>query len=70
MTQAERVKAVECLVDASSVFEVSSALELVCYEKAEHLRSNWQDAASARDWERAAKAIQALNRKLQRMKVA
>lgn len=47
----------ESLVDSHGLSGVLQALEEVCYAKAEHLRGNWQDEASAKSWEKAAKAI-------------
>lgn len=44
---------VEKLVDGCTLFGVVEALQTICYEKADHLRSNWQDEASAKAWNRA-----------------
>lgn len=49
--------ALETLIDAYSLSEVLHALECICFDKAEHLRSNWQDADTARVWERAGTRI-------------
>lgn len=43
----------EALIDATSLLDVLTGLELVCSEKAEHVRSNWQDKALAKLWDRA-----------------
>jgi hypothetical protein len=49
-------------VDKFGLCEVVSALESICYLKAEHLRSNWQDELTAKLWEkRAAKIERSLN---------
>jgi len=47
----------EDLVDASSVSAIISTLESVAYEKAEHVRENWQDEPLARVWERIGKSL-------------
>ena len=47
----------EKLIDASSLLDVLTGLELVCAEKAEHIRCNWQDKATARPWDRASRAF-------------
>jgi len=47
----------EGLVDAHDLDGVIEALADVCFAKADHLRSNWQDDATARTWERAAKTL-------------
>lgn len=46
--------ALEALVDAHSVRAVLCDLAAICWEKAQHLRVNWQDEVSAKAFERAA----------------
>jgi N-methylhydantoinase B/oxoprolinase/acetone carboxylase alpha subunit len=41
----------EDLVDRYSLDEVIEILSEVCMDKAEHLRSNWDDPVSARWWQ-------------------
>ncbi len=53
----DTVEAVEALVDKHGLQHVLTALELMCGEKAAHLRANWQDRASARTWLKAGSAI-------------
>lgn len=48
----------EGIVDRYSMSDVLDALALVCIDKGEHLRSNWQDKASARVWDRIGVSIQ------------
>jgi hypothetical protein len=55
--QSELVNELEALVDANSISEVLMALALVCFEKAEHVATNWQDKKLAKQWERAGAAI-------------
>jgi len=55
----------EDMIDRSSLEEVLVGLAQICYEKAEHLRSNWQDEGAARIWERDAKKLDALAAKVQ-----
>jgi len=52
--------ALEALVDKASLGDIITALEDICYGKADHLRSNWQDEAAAKDWEKAGKALDRL----------
>lgn len=54
MTQQELIRALEPLVDRTSLSDVVLALARVCNEKAEHIATNWQDAGLARVWDRAA----------------
>jgi hypothetical protein len=59
MTVTDLVEAIEATVDKHGLIHVVTALELMCQEKAEHLRANWQDEQSAKVWDKAAKAIYA-----------
>jgi hypothetical protein len=43
-------EALERMIDASSVEHVLSLLSIICLEKADHIRSNWQDPSLARVW--------------------
>ena len=45
----------ETLIDRHGLLHILTGLELVCSEKAEHIRDNWQDARLARLWDRAAR---------------
>jgi hypothetical protein len=47
----------ESLIDKHGLKGVLSAIGNVCFEKAIHLRSNWQDSAAAKVWERDGKLI-------------
>ncbi len=47
----------EAIIDEHSLARVLVALEDICHGKADHLRSNWQDASAARVWERAAGSL-------------
>jgi hypothetical protein len=47
----------EALVDKHGMTLVLSGLREICRLKAEHLESNWQDAVSAKVWERVGKAV-------------
>jgi hypothetical protein len=42
--------ALEDLVDQASLHDVLDALSTICYEKADHVRTTWQDIALARLW--------------------
>ena len=47
----------EQFVDQFSMSTVISMLSDIANEKAEHVRSNWQDESLARQWERLAKVL-------------
>jgi hypothetical protein len=53
----EQEKALEAMIDSESLARVLENLETVCLEKAEHLRTNWQDEAAAKSWESLALRI-------------
>lgn len=57
MGKRELMTVLEGMIDRNSINGVLSALSEVCGEKADHLRSNWQDDATAKAWERAGKAV-------------
>ena len=42
----------EGIVDRAGLRNVLLALEAICFAKAEHLETNWQDPKSARHWAR------------------
>jgi hypothetical protein len=60
------VEALEQLTDAESLTHVLTGLEIMCGEKAEHIKVNWQDAKTARVWNRASKLIGTLARQIDR----
>lgn len=44
----------EAMIDKHGLLHILTGLSLICAEKAEHIRLNWQDKALARDWDRVA----------------
>jgi hypothetical protein len=55
----------EILVDSYGVKAVLEALAQVCREKADHIRTNWQDQATAEVWEQNADRIDVAAMKVQ-----
>ena len=47
----ETVDSLEAMVDTSDLSTVVDALAEVCFMKADHIRTNWQDLGTARPWE-------------------
>jgi len=47
----------EAILDSSKLDRVVYALGEICWAKAEHLRSNWQDEELARRWEVAGNGL-------------
>jgi hypothetical protein len=52
------------MVDESTLKQVVEALSNVCYEKADHIQTNWQDRNLAKEWERAGKLLDGFAAKL------
>ena len=48
----------EQAIDDYSLRAVLDALHGICYAKAEHIRTEWQDAQTARAWEHAARYLE------------
>jgi hypothetical protein len=57
----------EALIDKHGLLHVVTALDLICTEKADHIRTNWQDRALAKDWDRAANATYTLSKKVEEL---
>jgi hypothetical protein len=55
---------IEQLIDHTTLLRVVRALESVCLAKAEHLRENWQEDRSAKNFERAQEALERLENRL------
>lgn len=47
----------EILIDKHGLAYVLRAIEAICFEKAEHVAVNWQDAGLAKRWSAIAEAI-------------
>lgn len=47
----------EGLIDRYNLDSVLGALSEICYAKAEHVRTTWQDAYGARKWVQAANQL-------------
>ena len=43
----------EAMIDKHGLLHVLCGLELICMEKAEHIRHNWQDRGLAKEWDKA-----------------
>ena len=56
MTEEQKLT-LEQIVDATNLSDVLAALAEICYGKAEHLRSNWQDESAAKAWQKAANRV-------------
>ena len=62
MTDSQALKdAIETLIDENRLSVVLDAIAEVCREKADHIRTNWQNVPTAREWDRTAKRIESLH---------
>lgn len=57
MTTQEMQDTLEALIDSNTLASVVNALARICEEKAEHIRSNWQDGAMAKGWDHDARML-------------
>jgi hypothetical protein len=54
----------EQIIDKHGLAHVLLAIEQVCYEKAEHIRTNWQDRDLALRWERNGRRLGKVTREM------
>jgi hypothetical protein len=48
---------IEAMLDSMSVVDVLRIMSQICYEKAEYLRTDYQDSETARAWEKVGRAV-------------
>jgi len=53
MSKEDITQTLEALVDKHGLLHVLTGLECICGEKAEHVRTNWQDEPLAKLWDKA-----------------
>jgi hypothetical protein len=53
----EQSDALEAMIDGASLRAVVAALADIALDKAEHIRTNWQDGATAGPWTQASKRL-------------
>jgi len=69
MTHAEMMATLEEMVDRIGLTETLATLGLICHEKADHIRHNWQDKEAAKPWRRMGQSIDAVARKAQDLNI-
>lgn len=68
MTREQTVTEVlEALIDKHGLLHVVCGLDLICGEKAEHIRANWADPALAKQWDRASNALYTASKKIEEL---
>lgn len=55
--QAPDADDLEHMLDRYTLADLLDGLATICAEKAEHVRSNWQDETTAKLWERASMSV-------------
>ena len=62
MTSQEAQDRLEEILDAIGVSETMVNLAAVCFAKADHLRSNWQDERTAKAWDALGRRVDTLSK--------
>ena len=57
-------RTLEGFIDSHSLADVLEAIETICYDKAQHVKENWQDSALGEIWSYGAGEILKANSKL------
>ena len=57
MNNPEFIASLETFIDSNSLQDALQLLSTICWEKATHVLTNWQDKDLAQKWEKAAAAI-------------
>ena len=60
----KNAEVLEQLIDQTSLASVLTLLSVIAHEKAEHIRSNWQDPTTAQSWSLAADSIEKLSHRV------
>lgn len=55
--------ALEAMIDRHGLSGVLKGMADICYEKQEHVESNWQDRALGKAWAKAARLAYSLSKK-------
>ncbi len=64
MEKIDITETLETLIDKHGLLHVLTGMEIVCSEKAEHARQNWQDEKTAKQWDDDAEKIYAILNKI------
>ena len=62
----ENIK-LETMIDKNGLAGTLDDVTAICYAKAEHILANWQDKELAAEWMKAAKLIDALSSRIDRL---
>ena len=64
-----KIDALEAMIDNNSLSGVLDLIAEVCSAKADHILTNWQDEATADQWDRYAAALLGLQDQISRGKI-
>lgn len=67
MKPSERDDVIEAVIDASSLAAIVDALSAIAGAKAEHVAHNWQDASTAKAWDKASAILQTAATRIERL---
>lgn len=56
--KSDELEKLEMMIDHSSLLHIVSGLVTICFEKAEHVRSIYDDRELAKTWEQDAKQLE------------
>ncbi len=62
----EDISTLEQLVDQHGLPAILVMLTEICGEKADHLRTNWQDAVTAKDWQKAGRLLDSASMRIKK----
>lgn len=51
------IQTIEQIIDRTSPGQMLAAISEICFEKAQHIRENWQDETLAKQWEKEGRRI-------------
>lgn len=60
----EQLEQIEKLIDNITISQMVEMMSEICYEKAAHLRENWQDEKTAKIWDKNARQLSNISGKL------
>jgi hypothetical protein len=65
VTTIELETALERLIDATDLAAVVFALDVIAGAKADHIATSWQDTTTAKTWDKAARELAIVARKIE-----
>lgn len=60
----------EAMIDRHGLYTIVSMLSDICSDKAQHIRTNWQDDSTATQWEKAMAIVDRAAGRIDALKLA